>query len=421
MNGGSSPLTRGKQRERQVATPEEGLIPAHAGKTFRSPRSGSRPRAHPRSRGENLRIPSREPSAKGSSPLTRGKPAPRRRRQACRRLIPAHAGKTRREDEARPLQGAHPRSRGENLASPSRCGIGRGSSPLTRGKRLPKVSDLLRSGLIPAHAGKTQGRRERFPRTRPHPRSRGENGKNAALEIRELGSSPLTRGKRAVLHLDYTETRLIPAHAGKTWRCGWRHPVGWAHPRSRGENGKPPTQARPIYGSSPLTRGKRNAGSERERGRGLIPAHAGKTNDGGFGSVGKRAHPRSRGENPPAQHGRARTRGSSPLTRGKRSSARPGNASGGLIPAHAGKTKAPPPESITTAAHPRSRGENVMGGCPRTRRVGSSPLTRGKQAVALVFLLIAGLIPAHAGKTLPRRGRRPARGAHPRSRGENTS
>ena len=50
-----------------------------------------------------------------------------------------------------------------------------GSSPLTRGKRLPKVRDFLRRRLIPAHAGKT--RASEGPRIRPraHPRSRGEN------------------------------------------------------------------------------------------------------------------------------------------------------------------------------------------------------------------------------------------------------
>ena len=50
-------------------------------------------------------------------------------------------------------------------------------------------------------------------------------------------------------------------------------------------------------GSSPLTRGKRDAGGERERRRGLIPAHAGKT-DGSLKVVAvEEAHPRSRGEN----------------------------------------------------------------------------------------------------------------------------
>ena len=53
--------------------------------------------------------------------------------------------------------------------------------------------------------------------------------------------------------------------------------------------------------------------------------------------------------------------------------------------------------------------------------MGSSPLTRGKPPFGLSFLILSELIPAHAGKT--RRGLRAGlrQGAHPRSRGENTS
>ena len=71
-------------------------------------------------------------------------------------------------------------------------------------------------------------------------------------------------------------------------------------------------------------------------------------------------------------------RGSSPLTRGK-----PGNAVrpaglAGLIPAHAGKTIRQPPMRRGLEAHPRSRGEN-RDAFERFNVVGgSSPLTRGK-------------------------------------------
>ena len=51
--------------------------------------------------------------------------------------------------------------------------------------------------------------------------------------------------------------------------------------------------------------------------------------------------------------------GSSPLTRGKRERNVQTVHENRLIPAHAGKTQSPSPESITTAAHPRSRGENT--------------------------------------------------------------
>ena len=70
-------------------------------------------------------------------------------------------------------------------------------------------------------------------------------------------------------------------------------------------------------------------------------------------------------------------------------------------------------------AHPRSRGENesILEAC--LEAVGSSPLTRGKLADTLDKETGAGLIPAHAGKTMVARVRRGGWRAHPRSRGEN--
>ena len=70
---GSSPLTRGKRAAAQKYADETGLIPAHAGKTRRSPEIRGRDRAHPRSRGENMTWMSDTLGAGGSSPLTRGK------------------------------------------------------------------------------------------------------------------------------------------------------------------------------------------------------------------------------------------------------------------------------------------------------------------------------------------------------------
>ena len=61
-------------------------------------------------------------------------------------------------------------------------------------------------------------RRHTLRSRRDHPRSRGENGKNALLEIRELGSSPLMRGKLHERGHDELARGLIPAHAGKTRR-----------------------------------------------------------------------------------------------------------------------------------------------------------------------------------------------------------
>ena len=152
---------------------------------------------------------------------------------------------------------AHPRSRGENVAeliAPAATG---GSSPLTRGKREAGVCCDPRSGLIPAHAGKTVlGAAGAFFRW-AHPRSRGENLVEPYWVGTQQGSSPLTRGKRGLKPQKMSRGRLIPAHAGKTthWLPSWR----------------------PLRGSSPLTRGKPSARGCESYSTGLIPAHAGKT------------------------------------------------------------------------------------------------------------------------------------------------
>ena len=214
--GGSSPLTRGKHPDVRAGRRRSGLIPAHAGKTPSHPPPTPPPRAHPRSRGENDSAFALVVPIVGSSPLTRGKPALRNRRRCAARLIPAHAGKTRRNRGARQGGRAHPRSRGENLKKAPATFSPRGSSPLTRGKLEESTGDLFPTGLIPAHAGKTgEGRSTSWAST-AHPRSRGENVTVSEGWEKLEGSSPLTRGKRSGSSEGGWPRRLIPAHAGKT-------------------------------------------------------------------------------------------------------------------------------------------------------------------------------------------------------------
>ena len=121
INEGSSPLTRGKHRHGAERVRGQGLIPAHAGKTRSSPRGGRPSWAHPRSRGENPASAATSPLPKGSSPLTRGKRHARRDGRRRARLIPAHAGKTQGARGAEVSARAHPRSRGENMRGTRWC------------------------------------------------------------------------------------------------------------------------------------------------------------------------------------------------------------------------------------------------------------------------------------------------------------
>ena len=155
LAGGSSPLTRGKRRERVADGAGQRLIPAHAGKTTVTKAVTDIDAAHPRSRGENTRVACQDQRCLGSSPLTRGKRyslGPSRRSLG---LIPAHAGKTPTPDTEK--------------------GQGDGSSPLTRGKLTSALPTGMVDGLIPAHAGKTDAGVGCGGCAAAHPRSRGEN------------------------------------------------------------------------------------------------------------------------------------------------------------------------------------------------------------------------------------------------------
>ncbi len=201
----------------------------------------------------------------GSSPLTRGKPVSASRCLARLGLIPAHAGKTEGMGQVRMIPTAHPRSRGENMAVAGLAAAGGGSSPLTRGK--PHLHRLghLALRLIPAHAGKTEVRSVDEEARSAHPRSRGENSATGLDGADQRGSSPLTRGKRVGVTLDVWQRGLIPAHAGKTGASLMvRTPLG-AHPRSRGENHVDVLAGKLRPGSSPLTRGKQGHGPHRRR------------------------------------------------------------------------------------------------------------------------------------------------------------
>ena len=175
--------------------------------------------------------------ASGSSPLTRGKRFAPIALTEWTGLIPAHAGKTVRAYRPNRMDGAHPRSRGENIIEAADPISPLGSSPLTRGKPGPVAPDVRQS--------------------RAHPRSRGENGRGLLGSDELHGSSPLTRGKPSQKRICEMTNGLIPAHAGKTGRQATHHGYEPAHPRSRGENS---VRTCPHSATS-----------------WLIPAHAGKT------------------------------------------------------------------------------------------------------------------------------------------------
>ena len=227
----------------------------------------------------------------------RGKPGRGRIRRPGLGLIPAHAGKTLADVVRAIVGGAHPRACGENGGTGADLFGFAGSSPRMRGKpRLATVS-AMRSGLIPAHAGKT------FPalmvsfKVGAHPRACGENANRLSVNTDQSGSSPRMRGKRSLDRCLVKAERLIPAHAGKTDSLRHHSRTARAHPRACGENAFFVGMSSGVVGSSPRMRGKHMLNDDNIPTWGLIPAHAGKTTAIEFVASSVKAHPRACGEN----------------------------------------------------------------------------------------------------------------------------
>ena len=155
-------------------------------------------------------------------------------------------------------------------------------------------------------------------------------------------------------------------------------------------------------------------------GLGLIPARAGTTRYQSSAGLPPRAHPRSRGDHAGRREYEELREGSSPLARGPLSATRTVSDKTGLIPARAGTTGELLESWGSLRAHPRSRGDHCRRGVTFRSPLGSSPLARGPPDTRAAGGEFVGLIPARAGTTLVRAGRRGFRRAHPRSRGDHS-
>ena len=274
-----------------------------------------------------------------------------------------------------------------------------GSSPRGRGKQIDLDWEDAGPGLIPARAGKTRLSSLSSDLGRAYPRAGGENAASTAALNVSLGSSPRGRGKPRYLGYPRQRERLIPARAGKT--AGRHEPraIVWAHPRAGGENHLAVRLASEMGGSSPRGRGKRQRSRRATRPGRLIPARAGKTRPCSSSTRARRAHPRAGGENLTSAQPSNNRAGSSPRGRGKPSIRRPRASRSRLIPARAGKTVPRRRCPCDTKAHPRAGGENLVVPLVRHSLSGSSPRGRGKPVRV-------------TGKSLLQR-------AHPRAGGEN--
>ena len=131
---GSSPRGRGKPHGARSGIPRDGLIPAWAGKTSSSASPRPPSRAHPRVGGENGNGPTAGNPMYGSSPRGRGKLILPCELRYMFGLIPAWAGKTWRSWCQWCWWGAHPRVGGENCLAFACCSLTTWLIPAWAGK-----------------------------------------------------------------------------------------------------------------------------------------------------------------------------------------------------------------------------------------------------------------------------------------------
>ena len=232
---------------------------------------------HPRSRGEYSRICRSWRSRCGSSPLSRGILEDLPQLAFAVRIIPALAGNTLAPGRWTGRKRDHPRSRGEYRFRAASTKPWNGSSPLSRGIRVPTGSRHVDLGIIPALAGNTHSPPCSSHKTTDHPRSRGEYCWLSGSCCGVSGSSPLSRGIPHRCGPESPPKRIIPALAGNTTAAWPQAAATQDHPRSRGEyhsiSGLIPSRA----GSSPLSRGIPRVPGLRDRELRIIPALAGNT------------------------------------------------------------------------------------------------------------------------------------------------
>ena len=192
----------------------------------------------------------------GSSPRMRGKPKSTRRYSYPDRIIPAHAGQTPACSSMRPCRPDHPRACGANGFYKDPDSGKTGSSPRMRGKRSSTRTADRCPRIIPAHAGQTRRSGRNASSWTDHPRACGANVMPIGEFIKNCGSSPRMRGKPARCSRPSPCSRIIPAHAGQTRVPGSPVPPVSDHPRACGANYL--TSGHVVYGSgsSPRMRGK---------------------------------------------------------------------------------------------------------------------------------------------------------------------
>jgi len=137
------------------------------------------------------------------------------------------------------------------------------------------TADRMR--FIPACAGNTIAQFSTGIKFPVHPRMRGEHSAASNNGLSVSGSSPHARGTLCFCQFPHLATRFIPACAGNTISGAYGSALIAVHPRMRGEHRADMAPASEAAGSSPHARGTRLQWHPVHRRPRFIPACAGNT------------------------------------------------------------------------------------------------------------------------------------------------
>ena len=353
------------------------IIPADAGSTVKNELTHDYSPDHPRGCGEHRKINRLNRHTQGSSPRMRGAPACSSSTAWARRIIPADAGSTMpRPILGRPLKD-HPRGCGEHRTQGRQGRQGRGSSPRMRGAPSESISTPVSARIIPADAGSTVFASVRNCGHRDHPRGCGEHRAKDSIKALLQGSSPRMRGAPWCESLQSCKPGIIPADAGSTQIGRVRHTRTRDHPRGCGEHKDTNSIELKGAGSSPRMRGALTLGQQGCLEHGIIPADAGSTRSWPTTRWRTEDHPRGCGEHFRRLNQSDRYPGSSPRMRGAHTRGTGRAHPDGIIPADAGSTVMSLIALSPWRDHPRGCGEHTCGSDTESRYKGSSPRMRG--------------------------------------------
>ena len=283
-------------------------------------------RDHPRTCGEKINVQVKRIKRRGSPPHMRGKATFRSSSIIDWGITPAHAGKRLRGAYGGLYAGDHPRTCGEKLNLTPEQGPFLGSPPHMRGKVGRSMFRAPRTGITPAHAGKSPLCKGYICAIWDHPRTCGEKWLHTSVSPRPLGSPPHMRGKAA--------------HDAN------KRESGRDHPRTCGEKAAGGGGVTLAEGSPPHMRGKAHRPHFLAHSWGITPAHAGKSLRQHVGRAGIGDHPRTCGEKKNRQAPVSSAKGSPPHMRGKAKMGRVSPPLSGITPAHAGKSESAIPSAI---------------------------------------------------------------------------